>query len=160
MASKRSLHAATVSNAPPTMIDSSPEAARPVPPLTGASSMAMPRGASWSASRRAANGSIVLMQATICPGRALRTMPCSPAMTASACAVVSTMQIVRSTEAATRSAESTIVAPRVRHSSAFAGSMSCATSEKPCLTRFNAMGPPMAPSPMNPTVPGIAITPP
>src|SRR5712691_11566915 len=157
MAPKRSWQAATVLAAPPTMIDSSPEAARSVPPLTGASIIATPRVASCSASRRATIGSMVLMQATMCPDLALRMMPRSPVMTASACPVVSTMQMVRSTLAATPSAESPTVAPRVRQMSAFAGSMSCTTSEKPCLTRFSAIGPPMFPSPMNPTVPAIAI---
>jgi hypothetical protein len=142
------------------MIESSPEAARSVPPLTGASTIAMPRLASCSASRRATNGSIVLMQATMCPARARWMMPRSPAMTDSACAVVSTMQIVRSALAATSAGEGARVAPRVRHRSAFAGSMSWTTREKPRLTRLSAIGSPMAPRPMNPTVPGIARAPP
>src|SRR2546426_385425 len=52
------------------------------------------------------------------------------------------------------------VAPRVFQTSALPRSMSCTTSEKPCLTRFSAIGPPMLPSPMNPTVLDIAVTPP
>src|SRR4026208_1936678 len=76
-------------------------------------------------------------------------------MTASACAVVSTMLMGRSTRAATPAAEPITVAPRVRHSSVLAGSTSCTTSEKPCLTRFWAIGPPIAPRPMKPTVPGM-----
>ena len=109
------------------MIDSSPEAARSVPPLTGASTIATPRAPSASASRRATNGSIVLMQITMWPGRALWMMPRSPAMTASACAVVSTMQMVRSTAAATASGEAATAAPRARSRSALAGSMSWTT---------------------------------
>src|SRR4030095_5776155 len=35
------------------------------------------------------------------------------------------------------------------------GSTSCTTSEKPCLTRFCAIGPPIAPRPMKPTVPDM-----
>ncbi len=46
IARKRSSQAFTVSAGPPAMIDSSPEAARSVPPLTGASTIAMPRAAS------------------------------------------------------------------------------------------------------------------
>src|SRR5260370_37195774 len=68
IARKRAWHAATVSAAPPTMIDSSPDAARSVPPLTGASSSATPRAASRSPSRRTASGSMVLMQITVWPG--------------------------------------------------------------------------------------------
>jgi len=82
------------------------EAARSVPPLTGASSVATPRVASCSARRRRANGSIVLMQTTMWPRPALLTIPRSPAMTDSAWAVVSTMTIVRSVPAATCSGES------------------------------------------------------
>ena len=39
--SNRSLHFATTAASPPTITDSSPDCARPVPPLTGASIMAM-----------------------------------------------------------------------------------------------------------------------
>src|SRR2546425_1196015 len=46
---KRSWHALNVSASPPAMIDSSPDCARTVPPLTGASSIAMPRAARSSA---------------------------------------------------------------------------------------------------------------
>jgi hypothetical protein len=42
MTSNRSLHLATTAASPPTITDSSPDWARPVPPLTGASIMAMP----------------------------------------------------------------------------------------------------------------------
>src|SRR5437867_8716142 len=76
-------------------------------------------------------------------------------MTVSAWAVVSTMQIVRSAPAATRSGESATVAPRARSGSTFAGSMSCTISGKPCLTRFRAIGRPMLPRPMKPTDPAI-----
>ena len=155
MALKRSRQASKVSGAPPAMIDSSPVAARSVPPLTGASSMATPLCASVSARRRAANGSIVLMQMTMWPGLAVRTIPCGPAMTASACAVVSTRQIVRSAAAATRSGESATTAPRARSGSTFAGSMSCTISGNPCFTRLSAIGRPMLPSPMKPTARAI-----
>ena len=59
------------------------------------------------------------MQTTMCPARARWMMPRSPAITASACAVVSTMQIVRSALAATSAGEGARAAPRVRHRSAF-----------------------------------------
>jgi hypothetical protein len=106
------------------MTESSPDCARSVPPLTGASSIAMPREPSWSASRLATIGSIVLMLITMCPARALLMIPRSPTITASACAVVSTIEIVRSAAAATRSGESATVAPRARRGSVFAGSTS------------------------------------
>src|SRR5580698_7078027 len=37
-----------------------------------------------------------------------------------------------------------------------AGSMSCTTSGTSALMRLRAIGPPMAPSPMNPTLPAIS----
>ena len=153
IALKRSPHASNVSTGPPAMIDSSPEAARTVPPLTGASSIAIPRAASCSPRRLAANGSIVLMHTTTCPGPAVRITPCSPAMTDSACAVVSTMTMVRSLAAATWSGEAATRAPRWRKASTFAATTSWTTRENPCLTRLSAIGPPMLPSPMNPTAP-------
>src|SRR5580765_3840394 len=83
------------------MTESSPEIARTVPPLTGASSIAMPRSRRRRAKRRAANGSIVLMHRTMCPAWAEVMMPRSPVMTSSAWSVVSTIEIVRSVRAAT-----------------------------------------------------------
>jgi hypothetical protein len=65
-----------------------------VPPLTGASSMAMSSAARRSAKVRAANGSMVDMQSTMCLGLAPRMMPCAPMITDSACSVVSTMTMV------------------------------------------------------------------
>ncbi len=106
------------------MTESSPDLARSVPPLTGASSIATPRAASASASRRATSGSMVLMLITMCPGLAARMIPRSPAITASAWAVVSTIEIVRSAASATASGEPATVAPRARSGSTFAASMS------------------------------------
>ena len=91
----------------------------------------------------------------LCPGAALLMMPRSPATTSCACAVVCTMQTVRSTAAATASADSAFAAPRAMSRSIFPASMSCTTSAKPALTRLSAIGPPMFPSPMNPTFPAI-----
>src|SRR5712692_3436009 len=82
--------------------------------------------------------------------------PRSPAITDSAWAVVSTITIVRSVAAATSSGDPATLAPRSRSGSTLSRATSCTTSENPFLARFNAMGPPMLPSPMNPTAPGIA----
>ena len=141
------------------MTDNSPEIARTVPPLTGASSIAMPRSRRRRAKRRAANGSIVLMLRTMCPAWADAMMPRSPVMTSSAWSVVSTIEIVRSTKAATAAGECSTAAPASTSGSSFAGSMSWTTSENPCFTRLSAIGPPMAPRPMNPTLPAMPITP-
>ena len=159
MAANKSWHLATISAAPPTITDSSPDCARPVPPLTGASSMAMSSAASRSAKPCAANGSMVDMQTTMWPALALRTMPCAPMITDSAWSVVSTMTMVRSTAAATASAESATSAPLAFSGAVLAVSMSCTTSWKPAFARLRAIGPPMAPSPMNPIFPAISFSP-
>jgi hypothetical protein len=85
-------------------------------------------------------------------------MPRSPAITASACSVVSTMTIVRSTSAATASAVPASSAPLARSGAVLVWSMSCTTSLKPAFTRLSAIGPPMAPSPMNPTLPAMLFS--
>lgn len=104
---------------------------------------------------RAANGSMVDMHSTICPALAPRMMPCAPMITDSACSVVSTMTMVRSTAAATACAEAATSQPLAFRGSVFAASMSFTTSAKPAFTRLSAIGPPMAPSPMNPTLPAM-----
>ena len=158
IAPNRSSHLANTSAAPPAITESSPDSARPVPPLTGASSMAMSSAARRSAKVRAANGSMVDMQSTMCPGLAPRMMPCAPMITDSACSVVSTMTMVRSTAAATACAETATSAPSAFNGSVFALSMSCTTSAKPAFARLSAIGPPMAPSPMNPTLPAMLFS--
>src|SRR5262245_28494381 len=157
--SNKSSHLATTSAAPPTITDNSPDCARPVPPLTGASTIAMSTAARRSAMVWAAKGSMVDMQATMWPGLAPRMMPWAPMITDSACSVVSTMTMVRSTAAATASAEPATVAPFAFSGSVFDLSTSLTTSEKPALARLSAIGPPMAPSPMNPTLPGMSYLP-
>src|SRR3954468_14229208 len=65
------------------------------------------------------------------------------------------MQIVRSQAPATAAGEVSIAAPAATSGSSFFASMSCTTSEKPAFARLSAIGPPILPSPMNPTLPGI-----
>src|SRR3954454_22057966 len=86
-------------------------------------------------------------------------MPVSPRITASACAVVSTMQIVRWHLAATASGEASTLAPAATSGSSRAGLMSCTTSSNPAFTRLSAIGPPILPSPINPTLPTIGFLP-
>jgi len=107
-----------------------------VPPLTGASSMAMLSDARRSAIMRAANGSMVAMHSTMWPGLAPRIMPCAPMITDSACSVVSTMTMVRSAAAATASAEGATSAPLAFNGSVLAASMSCTTNAKPGLRQI------------------------
>src|ERR1700731_4883111 len=62
------------------------------------------------------------------------------------------MQIVRWHLAATASAEASTVAPAATSGATRAGLMSCMTSSNPALTRLSAIGPPILPSPIKPTV--------
>src|SRR5260370_32246618 len=62
------------------------------------------------------------------------------------------MQIVRWHLPATASAEASTVAPAATSGATLAGLMSCTTSSNPALTRLSAIGPPILPSPIKPTV--------
>src|ERR1700720_2028895 len=84
IARNRSWLAAKVSARPPTITDRVAAAAPCVPPLTGASSMVTPLAPRRSAKRRAASGSIVLMQRTMSPCLADWIIPFSPRITDSA----------------------------------------------------------------------------
>src|SRR5215217_480706 len=86
-------------------------------------------------------------------------IPDSLRITASAWAVVSTMQIVRWHRAATASGEASTLAPAATSGSSRAGLMSCTTSSNPALTRLSDIGPPILPSPINPTLPAIGSLP-
>ena len=101
----------------------------------------------------------MLMHSTISPCFAAWVMPLSPRITASAWAVVSTMQIVRWHLAATASGEVSTVAPAATSGSSRAELISCTTSSNPAFTRLRAIGPPILPSPTNPTLPAIAFLP-
>src|SRR5579871_3122829 len=80
-------------------------------------------------------------------------MPSAPAITACAWSVVSTIRMVRSVFEATSLADDATSALSL---AVLAGSMSCTTSGTSALMRFRAIGPPMAPRPMNPTLPVIS----
>src|SRR5205814_9544647 len=69
------------------------------------------------------------------------------------------MQIVRSQAPATAAGDVSIAAPAATSGSSFFGSISCTTSSKPPFARLSAIGPPILPSPINPTLPGIAFPP-
>src|SRR4029077_9326597 len=69
------------------------------------------------------------------------------------------MQMVRSHALATAAGDVTVAAPSATSGGSFFGSISCTTSEKPAFARLSAIGPPILPSPMNPTLPGIVSPP-
>src|SRR4029453_13677518 len=66
--------------------------------------------------------------------------------------------MVRSTAAATASALPASSAPLARTAAVLLWSMSCTTSLWAALARLRAIGPPMAPSPMNPTLPAMLLS--
>ena len=101
---------------------------------------------------------MVDMQTTMWPGLAPLMMPRSPTITDWAWSVVSTIRIVRSTAAATASALPASSAPWARTAAVLLWSMSWTTSLWPAFARLSAIGPPMAPSPMNPTLPAMCFS--
>src|SRR5918999_2018808 len=68
------------------------------------------------------------------------------------------MRMVRSTGAATASALPASSAPWARTAAVLLWSMSWTTSLWPAFARLSAIGPPMAPSPMNPTLPAMLLS--
>src|SRR3954468_11208795 len=69
------------------------------------------------------------------------------------------MQIVRRHSAAAADGVFTTRAPAAASGATRSGLMSWTITSNPALTRFNAIGPPMAPTPTNPTFPVMTISP-
>ncbi|MNV72187.1 hypothetical protein D3C71_1652550 [compost metagenome] len=96
------------------------------------------------------------MLMTTSPACAVWMTPSGPAITSSACAVVSTMEM---TMPASRAASAGPVAARAPSSTkrrTLALSMSHTTSGWPFFSRFSAMGPPIMPRPIKATVCSLA----
>src|SRR5215210_1568466 len=69
------------------------------------------------------------------------------------------MQIVRRHSAADAAGVSTTRAPAAASGATRSALMSWTITSNPALRRFNAIGPPMAPTPTNPTFPVMTILP-
>ena len=99
------------------MIDSVPLIAPMSPPLTGASSMAAPSEAAFSASRRATPGAMLLMSMTIVPGCRAPKTPSGPSSTSSTSGESGTMVMTRVACRATSAGEVPRRAPAATSSS-------------------------------------------
>ena len=138
----------------PIAADPDREPARPGavgPPLTGASSTATPRSANWACSRRTTAGELVERSKRTL----LRRMPWMRPFAPVATAVTSggPGREVKTTSAASPTARgvSFQTAPFARCGAALSRRRSCTQRVCPAACRFDAMLPPMSPSPMNPT---------
>ncbi|MNQ30022.1 hypothetical protein D3C85_433550 [compost metagenome] len=125
-----------------------PAAAPPVPPETGASIMVMPRTSAACATLRAESGAMVLHSMTsaldgILPSRS------SPRYRPSTCLLAGSMEITTSAPLTASDADAAAVAPASVRSLTAAGTRSKTFRLWPALTRFNAMGAPMLPKPIN-----------
>ncbi|CUI79234.1 Uncharacterised protein [Achromobacter xylosoxidans] len=133
---------------PPTMKVSVPAAAPPVPPETGASIMAIPRTSAAWATLRAESGAMVLHSITsaldgILPSRSWsRYRP-------STCLLAGSIEITTSAPLTASAAEAADLAPASVSTLTAAGTRSNTARLWPALTRFNAMGAPMLPKPIN-----------
>ncbi len=108
---KTGRHRSNTSCFPPTMIERVPAFAPTSPPLTGASSISMPRAASASAISRVTDGEMVDMSITTEPGRAPSTIPFGPRTTCRTSGESVTIVMITSLRAATSAGEAPSCAP-------------------------------------------------
>ena len=138
------------------MIESAPCCAPTSPPLTGASSIVAPFSSTFWASSRVTTGEMVLMSISNAPSLSPSSTPSSPATTRSTSGESGSMVMTTSDRSATSLGLSATVAPSPASSSAFSLVRLYRTSSWPASIRFRAIGLPMMPSPMKPTVSAIA----
>src|SRR5215203_3073303 len=148
MTSKSGSTRSKSSSLPPTMMERVPSMAPTSPPLTGASSIEAPRSWALSANSSVTTGEIVLISTTRAPSLTPSSTPSSPASTSSTCGESGSMVMMMSDCSAT-------VAPS--SSSAFSRVRLYATRSWPASMRFSAIGLPMIPSPMKPTVSAMSL---
>src|SRR5829696_2179637 len=155
MTSKRGSARSKSSSLPPAIIESVPSMAPTSPPLTGASSIDAPCALACSASSAVTTGEIVLMSTIKAPSSTPSNTPSSPASTSSTCGESGSMVMMMSDCSATSRGPSATVAPS--SSSAFSRVRLYATRSWPASMRFSAIGLPMIPSPMKPTVSAMSL---
>ena len=122
------------------------------PPLTGASSILTPFGSSRAAMLRTMVGELVLRSMWTVPWRALSPIPPSPRATASTSLGIG-REVNTTSDPATASAmEPTPLPPTSSQRRTAASSRSCTRISCPLfLMTLRHIGPPMLPTPMNPT---------
>jgi len=151
MPSSRGLTRPKFSGEAPTMNSDSPRSAWLASRPTGASTKPMPRAWAAAASSSEVSGDTVLMSMITVPGLRFANTPSVRPMTSRTTAefgsIVTTMSDCDATSA-------TLAVPRACNASSSCtavGSMSFTTRRNPLRHRFDAIGRPMRPSPMNPT---------
>ena len=151
MASSSALWRSNSARAPLTHIASFPLLAPVGPPLTGASSSAMPLAAKRSCRRRTTVGEFVVKSNQVVPRRMPASKPSSARATASTSFGPGSEVKTTSLASATRRAESAQTHPAARCGAAASRRKSFTTSSWPAARTLSAMLAPMVPSPMNPT---------
>src|SRR5215469_2867889 len=137
---------------PPTMMAIVAASAPVVPPLTGASSMAIPLAAKAAPIFFTIDGALVLRSIKVWPLDMLARMPLSPSATASTSLGMGSEVITRSAPLVTSVIDLAALPPRSVQVFTAAGLRSNTVTwwfER--LMMFRHMGPPMLPTPMNPT---------
>ena len=137
---------------PPTMMAMVAASAPTVPPLTGASSMAMPLAAIAAPIFLTIDGALVLRSIYVWPWPMLARMPLSPRVTVSTSRGIGSEVITTSAPFVTSAIDRPAVAPRsVQVFTAAAFRSNTVTWWLLRLMMLRHMGPPMLPTPMNPT---------
>ena len=150
--SKRERCSSKSARSPPTMIAMVAFSAPEVPPLTGASSIRIPFGASRSAMLRTMFGELVLRSMWTVPWRALSPIPPSPSATASTSRGIGSDVNTTSDSATASAMEPTPAPPTSSQRRTAAASRSWTRISCPLfLIMLRHIGPPMFPTPMNPT---------
>ena len=122
------------------------------PPDTGASSIRTPFAASALPTFCETSGEMVDMSRKRRPERAPSMMPSLPSATSSTSGEFGSIVMSTSTWPATSRGEAADLAPAPTSSCTGPWLRLCTTRAYPALSRFLAMGRPMIPRPMNPTV--------
>src|SRR5262249_50930731 len=117
---------------------------------TGPSTTERPRAPAAAARRSVVCGSTVLISMRICPGRPLARMPSALSTVASTSTELGSIVITTSLACATPAAPLAARAPSDSNTLTGSGLTSYTTISNPFLRRFDAIGRPIRPSPMNP----------
>ena len=129
------------------------------PPLTGASSIRAPRAAARCSSRRATAGAMLLVSIRMVPGWIALNTPSGPSRTRSTSGESGSIVTMRVARRATSAGDAARAAPAATSSSTGPWLRLWTTRLNPFLMRFLAIGRPMTPSPMNPTVSLMSVYP-
>ena len=137
---------------PPTMMVRVALAAGSTPPLMGASKKVASRSAASFAICWEVKGPTVLWSTSSCPGCVVASRPFSPWNTCSTAGTSGRQVSTMSQRPATSEGLEAATAPAAAMASTLPRLRLCTTSGKPARSRFRAMGEPIRPSPMKPTV--------